>query len=260
VVFAHLAGVNALPKESTDFILEGFTHCSIIEFWDIHKLLATTLKVCQMRAITGRRDSSTTLAEAQKLCSEVCEVFHSLNLTNKWNIPQNHCADAIITTCYNCGSPDHTSNKCPFLCDKAKITKAKEARDKAIKDGCGGGHGSGRGGGRGGWKGGWGSDHPNTWDKWGANGEPSHPSANKASADGVKKRNGSWVMNCKSCGWSKTHMSETMASGLAINLSSNFLQLISSGANLDLLWRRVLVLPLLGPTAPASGVHMGQLS
>jgi hypothetical protein len=39
--------------------------------------------VHQMRAVTGRQDSSTTLAGVQTLCSEACEVFPSLNLTNK---------------------------------------------------------------------------------------------------------------------------------------------------------------------------------
>jgi hypothetical protein len=48
-----------------------------------------------MRVIIGRRDSSTTLTEVPKLCSEACEVFHTLNLTNKWNIPQSHHADVL---------------------------------------------------------------------------------------------------------------------------------------------------------------------
>ena len=29
----------------------------------------------------------------------------------------------------------------------------------------------------------------------------------KVSADGIEKRNGSWVMNCRSCGWNDTHTS-----------------------------------------------------
>jgi hypothetical protein len=150
-VCACLSEVDALPQETTGFILEGFTCCSVVKFWDIYKLLATTLKVHQMRAVTRRHDSSTTLAELQKLCSKACEVFHSLNLTNKWNIPQSHQADAFLTNCYNCGSPDHTSNKCPLPCNKAKITTAnKEACAKAVKEGrgsgCGGGHGGGHGG------------------------------------------------------------------------------------------------------------------
>ncbi len=114
-VCARLAEVDQLPQESNTFILEGFTHCSVVEFKDIHKLLATTKKVRQMRVQTGRRDSSATLAAVNKLCSEACEVFHSLNLTNKWNIPQGHRADAFIpVSCYNCGSPDHTADICPI--------------------------------------------------------------------------------------------------------------------------------------------------
>jgi hypothetical protein len=76
---------------------------------------------------------------------------------------------------------------------------------KAIKEGCGGGRGGGCGSGHGGQKRGWAGYCPNSWDKWGANGETLHPGANKASADGVKQRNGLWMMNCKSCGWDKIH-------------------------------------------------------
>ncbi len=82
-----------------------------------------------------RRDSSATFAAVNKLCSEACEVFHSLNLTNKWNIPQGHRADAFIpVSCYNCGSPDHIADICPIPRDEFKIKKAKEARNKAIKE------------------------------------------------------------------------------------------------------------------------------
>jgi hypothetical protein len=84
----RLAEVNALPQESIGFILEGLTRCSVLEFKDIHRLLCTTHKVRQMRAVTGRRDSSATLAHIQRICKEACEVFHSMNLTNKWNFPK----------------------------------------------------------------------------------------------------------------------------------------------------------------------------
>jgi hypothetical protein len=148
-VCARLAEVNQLPQESTTFILEGFTRCSVVEFKDIHKLLATTKKVRQMRVQTGRWDSSATLAAVNKLCSKACEVFHSLNLTKKWNIPQGHRTDAFIPVlCYNCGSPDHTTDVCPIPRDEAKIKKAKEARDKAVKESQSG-HSGGRGGGHG---------------------------------------------------------------------------------------------------------------
>ncbi len=60
-----LAEVDTLPQESIGFILEGLTCCSVPEFKDIHRLLCTTHKVHQMRAVTGRRDSSATLAHIQ---------------------------------------------------------------------------------------------------------------------------------------------------------------------------------------------------
>ncbi len=170
-VCTRLAEVGTLPQESIGFILEGLTRCSVPEFKVIHRLLCTTHKVRQMRAVSGRRNSSATLAHIQRICKKACKVFHSMNLTNKWNIPQSHRADAFLTTCYNCGAPDHTSNKCPLPRDEAKITKAKEARAKLVKEGCGGrGRGcgsdlSGRGGDRGG-------DCTNTRNKWGANGGP----------------------------------------------------------------------------------------
>ncbi len=121
----RLAEVDALPQESISFILEGLTRCSVPEFKDIHRLLCTTHKVRQMRAVTGRRDSSATLAHIQKICKEAFEVFHSMNLTNKWNIPQSHRADAFFTTCYNCGAPDHTNNKCPLHAMKPKSLRPK---------------------------------------------------------------------------------------------------------------------------------------
>ena len=132
---ARLAEVDALPQEVPGYILEGFTRCSVVEFRDIHKLLYTTDKVRQMQAVSGRRDSNTTLAAVQKLCSEANDVFHSLNLTNKWNIPQGHQADAFGIVCFNCDSPDHTSDKCPHPHNEAKITKAKEACAKSIGKG-----------------------------------------------------------------------------------------------------------------------------
>jgi hypothetical protein len=206
-VCARLAEVDALPQEVPGYILEGFTRCSVVEFREIHKLLYTTDKVRQMRAVSGRRDSSTTLAAVQKLCSEANDVFHSLNLTNKWNIPQGHRADAVVFACDNCGSPAHASFKCPLPRDEARITKAKEARTKSYDGRGSGGRGRGRGRGRGDGRGGRGSDHTNTRGKWGAaKGDPANPGTNTVS-DGVENRNGKWMMNCKSCGWNETHTS-----------------------------------------------------
>jgi hypothetical protein len=135
-------------------------------------------------------------------------VFHSLNLTNNWNIPQGHQADAFGLTCYSCSSPEHTSDICPLPHNEANITKAKEVRAKSVPEGRGsGGHGCGHG--RGDGRGGCGGDCNDTRGKWGANkGDPATPDTNTFSNNCVEKQNGKWMMNCKSwCGWNETHTS-----------------------------------------------------
>jgi hypothetical protein len=197
-VCVQLAKVDALPQEAPGCILEGFIQYLVVEFRDIHKLLATTNKVCHMQAVSGRRGSTTTLAAVHKLCSKANEVFHSLNLTNEWNIPQSHRADAFVTVCYNCGSPDHNSDKCPLPRNEAKTMKAKVACPKYIAEGCASGS-CGHSG--------CGDDCTNSRGKGGANGGPATPGTNASSGDGVE-RNGSWMTNCKSCGWNDTHTSK----------------------------------------------------
>ena len=68
----------------------------MVEFRDIHKLLTTTNKVGQMQAVSVKRDGTTSLAAVQKLCTWANDVFHSLNSTNKWNIPQGHRAVVLV--------------------------------------------------------------------------------------------------------------------------------------------------------------------
>ncbi len=84
---ACLAKVHALPQEVPGYILEGFTQCLVVEFRDIHRFLNTANIVHQMRAITRKWNSKETLASVVKHCREANNVFHFLNLTNKWNIP-----------------------------------------------------------------------------------------------------------------------------------------------------------------------------
>ena len=168
----------------------------IVEFRDI---LNTANKVHQIRAVTGMQDSSTTLAAVVKLCSEANDVSHSLNLINKWNIPQGHQADAFGLICFNCDAPDHTSNKCPLPHQESRVTMAKEVRVKTIGKGhSSGGCGCGRG--RGDGCGGRGGDRNNTRGKWGAaKGSPTTLCTNTSMGDGVKKKNGKWMMYCKLC-------------------------------------------------------------
>jgi hypothetical protein len=204
----RLAKVDALTQEEPGYILERFTRCLVVEFKEIHKLLNTANKVRQRRAVSGKRDINTTLAAVQKNCSKANDVFQSLNLTNELNIPQGHQADAFGNVCYNCGAPDHTSNKCSLPLNEAKITKAKEVRTKSVTEGRGSG-GCGHGCGRSDVCGGSGGDCTNTWGKWDTSkGDPAPPGTNTSLGDGVEKQNGKWMMNCKSCGWNETHTSQ----------------------------------------------------
>ncbi len=109
----------------------------MVEFRDIHKLLATTDKVCQTQAVSGKWDITITLAAVQKLCSKASEVFHSLNLMNKWNISHDHWDDASGLVCFDCSTPYHTSDKCPLSHNETKITKAKEVHTESIAEGRG---------------------------------------------------------------------------------------------------------------------------
>jgi hypothetical protein len=43
--------------------------------------------------------------------------------------------DACGIVCFNCDSPDHTSDKCPLPRNEAKITKAKEVWAKSVGKG-----------------------------------------------------------------------------------------------------------------------------
>jgi hypothetical protein len=113
-VSAYLAKVGALSQKVPGYILEGFTQCSVAEFRDIHRLLNTANKVRQMQAVTGKRDSKATRVTVVKLCSKANDMFHSLNLTNKWNINQGCRADAFGNVCFNCDAPDHTFDNCPL--------------------------------------------------------------------------------------------------------------------------------------------------
>jgi hypothetical protein len=131
----RLAKVDALPQEEPGYILEGYNQCLVVEFKEIHKFLNTANKIRQRWVVNGKCDINTTLAAVQKLRSKANDVFQSLNLMNEWNIPQGHRADAFGNVCYNCGAPDHTSNKCPLPCNEAKITKAEEAHAKSVTEG-----------------------------------------------------------------------------------------------------------------------------
>jgi hypothetical protein len=49
--------------------------------------------------------------------------------------PQGHRADAFGNICYNCGAPDHTSDKCPLPRDDLRSQRPKRrAQSQLLKD------------------------------------------------------------------------------------------------------------------------------
>jgi hypothetical protein len=132
-VAERLADVSALPSESTRHILEGFTRCSVIVFRQTFAHLLVAERLQQLRYLTNQNDSSR-LIDIKKLCKEDNDLFNSLNVSNKWNIPQKHRVDV----CFNCGDPDHCVPKCPKPIDHNWFDKAKAEFSK---------NGGGRGGG-----------------------------------------------------------------------------------------------------------------
>ena len=121
-VAERLAGVSALPSESTRYILEGFTWCSVIVFRQTFAHLLVAERLQQLRYLTNRNDS-TRLIDIKRLCKEANDLFNSLNVSNEWNIPQKHRADACFNC--NCGDPNHGVPKCPKPIDQNRIDKAK---------------------------------------------------------------------------------------------------------------------------------------
>jgi len=196
----RLAGVSALPSESTYHNLEGFTRCPVIVFRQTFAHLLVAERLQQLCYLTNRNDSSR-LIDIKTLCKEATDLFNSLNVSNEWNIPQKHQLDA----CFNCGDPDHGVPKCPKPIDQNRIDKARADFSKN-GGGCGGRGGHG-GGGRFACRGrGDAGNRINTCGKW--KGNDVKVSAVLTTNGGIGKHNRKWSMVCKSCGWNTTHTTE----------------------------------------------------
>ena len=106
-------------------------------------------KIVQLDNDEYRHDNRKCLERVKKLTLLASNSFHSLNISNQWNIPYNHW-HGMANRKYpfdNCGG-EHYALDFPHPHDEAKIKKAKKER-KAHKGsgGYGGGHGGGRQGG-----------------------------------------------------------------------------------------------------------------
>ena len=198
-VAERLAEVLALPRDTPLLILQGFQKCSVPEFTGPFGLLLNGERVQALEETSEKYSNSACLERVKKITTLAANSFHSLNVSNQWNIPSNRRHSvAVKGTCDNCGG-DHYAPSCPHPRDEAKIKKAKDAR--AASRG-----GGGRGGGRGGRGGGRSSDRS----KWSRNNSNnSNESEHKEYGNGVQKRGNAWMCYCKKkeCGWNHSHTS-----------------------------------------------------
>ena len=107
-------------------------------------------RVIQLENDGDRNDVSKFLERVKKLTIFKSNSFHSLNVSNHWNIPSNN-QNRIAKgkgPCNNCGG-EHYSTYCPHPRDEAKLKKAKEELTACRgSSGRNGGSGSGRQGDR----------------------------------------------------------------------------------------------------------------
>jgi hypothetical protein len=132
-------------------------------------------------------------------------MFHALNISMEWNIPQKYRIDA----CFNCSDPDHGIPKCPKPINQSRINRAKSnfSRSGGRRGGHGGGGGrdgrDGHGNGRGSRCGRGDGDKTNSRRKWKSDAKAVNA---VTTSGGVRKHKGMWSMMCKSCRWNTTHI------------------------------------------------------
>ena len=120
----------------------------MFEFVSPFELMLNTERVIQLENDRDRHDETKCIERVKKPTILANKSFHSLNVSNHWNIPYNHQNGMakVKGPCDNCGG-EHYSPDCPYSWDKAKIKKAKE---KSADHRGGGGRNGGGGGGHGG--------------------------------------------------------------------------------------------------------------
>ena len=195
VVAGQLKEVNDLPAKAVQWVLQGFSKCSVTEFASPFKLLLQQGEVDRLgKQITITSDCEDTLRQITDYCHKANSAYDSLCLAEKW-------IKGSIRACWNCDDPNHPLNKCPKEKDQARIEANKKKWEEKTGKKAGGGGTRGDGNyerrqfGDGSRKG---------------RGKQGGGGANSASS-GIKLKNGQWMMLCNKdcgngkCGWNTTH-------------------------------------------------------
>ena len=137
----HLLEANKLPFETTTYLLQGMTKCSVHEFTRPFKLMPNQERVTQMAMpVSLVNTSSDTLNHVLNILHLANNYYHSLNTYNAWNVTQgklgHHAAQHPQHTpiCFNCGEP-HLLPDCKRHSDEAKIARNRKAYMDKITDG-----------------------------------------------------------------------------------------------------------------------------
>jgi len=123
------------------------------EFVGPFELLLNSERVIQLTKTGGLHNNAQCLARVKKFTLMASNSFHSLNVSNSWNIPSSRrhvvAQGRKPATCDNCDG-DHYAPDCTVPRDEAKIKKAKDdwaaRKEKSQQGRGGGGYGGERGG------------------------------------------------------------------------------------------------------------------
>ena len=85
-----LVEVLSLPRDTPLIVLTGFTRFSVLKFVGPFVFMLNTESFIQLDNYGDRHDNSKCLKMLKNITLLGINSFHSLNVSNQWNIPSNH--------------------------------------------------------------------------------------------------------------------------------------------------------------------------
>ncbi len=114
---SRLAEGNELLQETPVDLLTGLTLCLVDQF---KTLFEHKLQVAKAESLEGNHHLSQPeiMGEVPVLLASAAQYYSSLNTSDTWNLPRNHCLNAFAAplgaknSCWNCGKPVHSLDHC----------------------------------------------------------------------------------------------------------------------------------------------------
>ena len=114
-VCERLAEAKSLPYETPIHVFTGIIWCSAPDFVVPFELMIITDCVRHMESGVDTVNSKRTMERVKNITLVEKHSFHSLNVSNTWNIPSRH--KKLLVTSFNCDTEDHITPKCPLHCN-----------------------------------------------------------------------------------------------------------------------------------------------